>query len=303
MMPAKVHLKLGELNLEILPTEGGVLTNFKVFDLQFLAQTPWAGQSQKTLDIAEDEAAWVKKWRGGWQLCAPNVGDAKTSMSQRAFHGLASQSKWEVMSQDSSSVSLEWQDAEGVFKIQRKWKIEAENQISVSSAITNLTNEQQPIAIAEHLILGGDFLKPVSEGYPASLEYSPNANIAELDYSGKSTGISVPSTSVDSRWRSCTQGDEARVFSITDLDKSHISVEVAGVEVLLNWFGLSNALIWQEFGTTLEDPWLGEVFALGIEPTNIPHGAGADRVSGPFILGEEVLRWGVNVTVKNKEKK
>jgi hypothetical protein len=83
----------------------------------------------------------------------------------------------------------------------------------------------------------------------------------------------------------------AKVFALAHPQEKTISIEVGEWVARVEWEGLDHALIWQEFGTSTESPWNGEVFALGIEPTNVPHGLGANDSDGPFLSPGQTITW------------
>ena len=170
MTPSHLGLSAGDLAAELNAQQGGVLTSFKKSGFELLSKTPWADTVGSWDTPAKDEPTWVSRWRGGWQLCAPSTGEADPRSLEPAFHGAASQASWKVVSSDSLSATLEWHDAQGVFSITRRWVLEPPNRVRVETAMKNLSRESQRYGVAEHLILGSDFLEPCRRGLAAELD-------------------------------------------------------------------------------------------------------------------------------------
>jgi hypothetical protein len=299
---APIQLSVGQSSAQFLADEGGVLSSFSVAGFQVLARTPWAAKVSASEEPAPDEPTWVKRWRGGWQLCAPNTGEPVAGSSRPAFHGLASQASWQVIESSDQEVSFQWRDSDGLFWIKRAWKLHSDSEISVESELVNLSAQRQAIGVAEHLILGSDFLDPIKGGDLAKLDYCPQSEVLELDYDGSPTGVKIAKPSSLDDFTSLSKNQPARVFALTNSTTSEISVRLGSWRATVNWSGLSHALIWQEFGVSEVEPWNNQVFALGIEPTNIPHGAGANDQSGPFLEANEVMKWKVVLRIKQEEK-
>jgi galactose mutarotase-like enzyme len=299
-MNPSVILVAGNLQAEIIPEEGGVLSRLTSQGESFLTQTPWSSNVKPSVFPAPDEASWVNNWRGGWQLCAPNTGLPEINSASPAFHGAASQASWEVIEATQSSIGMRWVDSRGEMEIHRSWALFDSAKVVVSSVVTNHSDATQTIGVAEHLILGSDFLTPIKRGATANLAFSPEAEIIELDYSGAPTGKQLSGSESNSDWTNLTSDQPARVFALAKPKSRRISVELENWTAEITWEGLDHALVWQEFGTSKESPWNGEVFALGIEPTNIAHGLGTNADSGPFIQPGAQLRWSTSLQLTRK---
>lgn len=274
-----------------MPQVGGVLSSLKSGGFSFLAVTPWRGDVSFNRDPAPDEDIWVSRWIGGWQLCAPNTGLGGLSDSVPAFHGAASQDIWQVAEQTDSSLKLLWQSPDGTFAISRTWLLEAEQGVRVDTTMVNRASKSVHVGVAEHLILGTDFLLPITSGLQGQLEFSQDAEIVELDYSGAPAKAPTNSQELRNESELLSIEKPATVFGLSKPSLKSISVSVGPWRAQIGWDGLDHALIWKEFGYSQEAPWNGQVFALGIEPTNIPHGLGASETSGPFLESQSTLDW------------
>lgn len=289
-MATSVILLDGDSQLEIIPQEGAVLADFQIGGMSLLAQTPWAETVQPSQVPAADELAWVENWRGGWQLCAPNTGSATEQSAEPAFHGAASQATWKISEVNPDSLTLNWIDSRGEIELSRRWSVSA-GVVSAETSATNHSSHRKAVGFAEHLILGSGFLQPLKHGAVADLTFCPAATIVELDYSGAPfEAIGEPSLPA-LEYSRLSVAQPAKVFALANPKNKSISVEVGGWVAKIDWQGLDHALIWQEFATSTDAPWSSKVYALGIEPTNVAHGLGANDSVGPFLAAAETISW------------
>lgn len=288
-----VHLAHGAVSATVLPDEGGVLVDLLVQGRPALARTPWARAVAPAARPAPTEDEWVARWRGGWQLCFPTAGqpDPRAHPAQ-SFHGVASQAPWLLVSHSAVSAALGWNDREGLWA-ERLWRA-TEHGISVATRVGNDGTTTRALAIAEHLILGGDVLAA-----PLAVEVDDSTLLRPLDYSGLPAGHAAPwPGDAAERFTVIDEQTPARVAALQGVNR--VALSGPHVQVIVTWQGetLPHALLWQELGVSTEPPWNGEVMALGIEPTSTPHGAGTALDDGLVRLppGGE-LTWSVDLHV------
>jgi hypothetical protein len=298
MISQSIRLASRFLEAEVLPHRGGVLIDLNVQNQSMLTETNWAGEIPEYSSYAPDEKTWVERWMGGWQLCAPNAGSGAIDSPCPAFHGAASQDTWWVQGQTSSQVELVWESADQQIEIRRRWQLTEQLGVRVDTALTNRALHPVPVAVAEHLILGSDFLQPLSRGAMGALSYSPSVQIVELDYAGAPLGLVPTDQNSDPRFSQLSAINPATVFALSKPREKAISARVGDWEALIEWGGLEHALIWQEFGFSQEAPWLGQIYALGIEPTNVAHGQGANYQQGPMLEAGETKQWHTQLSFK-----
>ena len=299
-MAASVLLSLEASRAEILPHEGGVLARFLMQGHSLLANTPWADSIRRSPTIAPDEKTWVEQWRGGWHLCAPNTGSAGQGSASPAFHGAASQADWRVVASSETALELNWLDSKGEIELTRRWKLDEDGVVSTETSATNHSTEVRAVGFAEHLILGSDFLDSVKNGSTVFLDICPKASIVELDYSGAPTGKRASVPTCDPQFVELSIEQPAKVFAIADPERKSVTVQLEDWVAKVEWDGLDHALVWQEFGTSKEHPWNGQVFALGIEPTNVAHGLGANDLEGPFLQPGQTISWKTSLQITRK---
>jgi hypothetical protein len=293
---APVRLERGGISAVVLPDEGGVLVDLLVHGRPVLAATPWASTVEPSARPAASEAAWVERWRGGWQLCFPTAGQPNPSAEvAEGFHGAASQAPWLEVSCTADTVALGWADLDGL-SAERLWRL-TDRGAAVATRVHNGGDTTRVLVVAEHLILGGDVLAG-----PLSLEVPSATLLRPLDYAGLPEGapLAWPGNPAD-RWTVVDGATPARVTGLMGVQPQRIGARGDHVEVLVEWQGaaLPHALLWQELGVSTEQPWNGHVHALGIEPTSTPHGAGTALDSSLVRLAPGgTLEWGVSLGVQ-----
>ena len=291
-----VRLERGGISAIVLPDEGGVLAELLVHGRPVLAATPWASTVTPSARPAVSEAEWVERWRGGWQLCFPTAGQPNPGAAvAEGFHGTASQAPWLEVSRTTDTVALGWADRDGL-SAERLWRL-TDDGVAVATRAHNAGPESRVLVIAEHLILGGDVLAG-----PLSLDVPPTALLRPLDYAGLPEGSPVtwPGDPAE-RWNVVDRATPARVTGLMAVQPQRIGARGEHVEVLVEWHGpaLPHALLWEELGVSTEQPWNGQVHALGIEPTSTPHGAGTALDSSLVRLAPGgTLEWGVSLGVR-----
>lgn len=296
MINQSLRLASTFLEIKVLPQRGGVLLDLKIQDQSMLAKTNWADEIPQYSSYAPDENTWVERWMGGWQLCAPNAGSGAVDSPQPAFHGAASQDSWRVQAQTSSEAELVWESQDRQLIITRRITLTEQHGVRVDTSIANHSLQRVPVAVAEHLILGSDFLQPLSHGRKGTLSYSEGAEVIDLDYSGAPLGALSAHQKADLRFSELSAERPAAVFALSNLSQKAISATVGDWQARVSWDGLEHALIWQEFGFSQDAPWLGQIYALGIEPTNVAHGLGANPQRGPFLEAGETMKWNTELS-------
>ncbi len=294
-----IVLRSADARATIIPDEGGVATELIVAGAACLARTPWADRVSAHDEPAHDEAEWVRRWRGGWQLCFPTAGRAEPgSHPPQAFHGTASQASWVAAEVSDTHAALEWTDALGL-AARRDWMLRPEG-LDVTTRARNHGEISRTLSIAEHLVLGSEFVAPALTGAELSLEAPAGTLLAPLAYDGSPAGIPTPwPGDPDAPWDRIDATSPARVAALLAPKTRAITVAGPALTAIVTWDGLPHALLWEELAASSEHPWNGEVVALGIEPTSTPHGAGTGSGDGGEVTlapGEE-LTWSVSLRI------
>jgi galactose mutarotase-like enzyme len=297
VLPPPIVLSAGRVQAWVRASEGGVVDTLLVDGRPALARTPWADDVTPSAGAARTEVDWVMRWRGGWQLCFPTAGQADPGASPaQGFHGVASQAPWEVVEVAPDRVHLRWEDASGL-TAERTWRL-TEDGLEADTCAVNRGTAARAIAVAEHLVLGGDVLAPVLTGATLELAVPVGSMLAPLDYDGHPAGPPVPwPGDPGAPWQAVDAATPPRVAAIlggsaTGADPRQVTVHGDHVRATVTWSGLPHAVAWEEIGASADAPWNGAVVALGIEPTSTPHGAGTAAGHGLVTLAPgERLDW------------
>lgn len=232
----------------------------------FSAAPPRAGE------LTEDE--WTRSFRGGWQLAAPNAGEAcRVGHVHHGFHGAASVAAWTVAGAAVNRVVLDWQGHGLVARREIQVKADA---VRAETSWRCALSRPVPMVLTEHLTLGRELIVPavalsVAGGQVSELRAEPRTNGAP--------------------WPSCRLLD-GRVVNIDHLDVTRTSPAYAcvaqvdhgrasarnvstgaGVELTWDHTMLPHLWLWRESAKS-RGWWRGQTEILGLEPASVPHGAG-----------------------------
>ena len=291
----RLTLTNGELEIVILPDMGGAISEASYRGIQFMARPPRSAIQPIRLG---DEADWVRAWNGGWQPLLPNAGTQYLEGKYpQGFHGNASQVQWKVEDRTATEVLLAWHDEE--LQSYRSINISS-NQITVSGRLVNLSNEPRQFSLTEHLVFGDSLLTS-----QVKLDTNDQAQFMELSYDGTVKGaLFKPWSEVAaSDWSAVSRNTPARLGLIKDVGPMGVTATGELLEVRVTWDteNLPFVWVWEEMGSTQSEPWLGEYFCLGIEPSTTPHGAGLGeslRTGTVNVLGpKEKFHWWVTLMV------
>jgi len=281
-----------KLRLSVLPENGAAITDGQFLGQSFFAHPPYPSIRPKPLGTESD---WVAAWNGGWQPLLPNAGgEYLEGKYPQGFHGNASQAQWNVTEAKPHSISLNWSDEN--LQSERTVKI-SDNEINVSGSLVNLDGAPRPIIVTEHLILGSDFLNSAITLAPVG-----NAQFRELAYDGSTNGAEFApwESFAKDGWSKVDKHTPARMGVFSNI--SCIKVQNAEYEIEISWDAtkLPYLWIWEEMGRTIEHPWNGKYWALGIEPSNAADGVGLS--GGPALKLEvnEKIQWSVKLKIHER---
>ncbi|CAN2235350.1 hypothetical protein [Candidatus Planktophila versatilis] len=281
-----------KLSLSVLPENGAAITEGFFLGHSFLAKPPYPSIAPTPLGTESD---WVAAWNGGWQPLIPSAGgEYLQGRHPQGFHGNASQARWRVTGANSHSLSLNWADenleSERVINI-------SDHEINVECSLVNLDNLPRPVIVTEHLILGSDFLN--SE---ITLEPVGKAQFRELAYDGSANGAEFApwQSFAQDDWPKVNRNTPARMGVFSDTSCIKLCNDFYEIEISWDESKLPYLWIWEEMGQTIEHPWNGKFWALGIEPSTAADGVGLS--GGPALTLEvnEKFDWSVNLQIHER---
>jgi hypothetical protein len=271
-------LRSAELLVRLDPRHGGELLDLVDLETgrQLLGRPPFSSGEPLPGDL--DEETWTARYRGGWQLAAPNAGSpCEVDGAQHGFHGRASNDPWAVVSASESSCVLAW-SGHGL-RIERRLELDRDV-LGVSVEVTGVAAEA-PLVAVEHIALGPELFDPeVSIELPAGRAYE----LSEAD------GPPRPPTDAPAwpdallldgsrercdRWSVATP--RSRLLAVAELSEGHAVVRnVAtgqGLELVWEADWLRHLWLWHEL-RSYGGPWRGVAEVLVVEPASVPHSLG-----------------------------
>ena len=228
-----------------------------------------------------DEDTWTAAYRCGWQVAAPNAGNACGVRGDRhGFHGAASVGAWQVVEASTASASMRWH-GHGLVATRT---VTADGPGLISEMHWAAEAGPAPMVAVEHLVLGQRVLVPDTEiTLPGGRAWElSEANgpvrppckapvwpeLLLLDGSIE-RGDAFPADQVRSRFA---------VVADVPAGRAAVCSPTAGWEVGLEWDErtLPHVWVWHEMRAS-GGLWRGQAELLGIEPASVPHSLGLER--------------------------
>jgi hypothetical protein len=239
---------------------------------QLLGRPPFEPAPARAGDL--DEATWTASYRGGWQIVAPNAGNACAVAGVRhGFHGRASVDPWELLSQGEAAATLRWR-GHGL-ELERRIEV-TRRTITVGLSWTALAR-RTPLIALEHICFGTELLDPAVEIVAEARAHE----LSELD------GPALPPADAPDwpRSRLLDGGTElagswplarprARLTALTGWRHGCAELRNPGratsLRVAWDSSKLSAAWVWHEARASA-GPWRKQAELLGFEPASVPH--------------------------------
>lgn len=240
---------------------------------QLLGRPPFGAELPVPGDLDEDP--WTAAWRGGWQGCLPNAGNAcDVNGTRHGFHGRASNDPWQVDEASGTRCVASWK-GHGL-RAERRFEA-AGGGLGITTRVTAL-EEGTPLVALEHLSLGLELIEP---GVEITL---PAGRASELD---EQLGPALPPQDAP-EWPEIAlaggareRGDRfalaetrARVYVVRDVPEGRALVRNTGrdqaVEITWSADVLPHLLVWHEARGT-GGVWRNATEVLCIEPCSVPH--------------------------------
>lgn len=273
-----IELSSRELSLKLDPAHGAEileLTDLRT-GLQLLGRPLFEPSAPVSGDL--DEASWTASYRGGWQLLAPNAGNAcVVDGVTHGFHGRASVDPWSVVSCSGSRAELRW-SGHGL-ELTRAIELN-DDAVNVELSWTALSSPAPLIAV-EHIVIGQAMLQ-------SGCEIRADAAAHELS---ESSGPVQPPKRLP-RWPTMlSQGGKlSDSGTVRRLDPERAGLAVltgwaegaatlaspgVGVQLELRWdpSKLGAAWLWEEIRES-GGIWGGRTELLGFEVASVPHSLG-----------------------------
>lgn len=240
---------------------------------QLLGRPPFGAELPMPGDLEEDP--WTAAWRGGWQGCLPNAGNACTvDGSDHGFHGRASNDPWDVLASDAATCRVRWEG----HGLRAERRIEAAGGgLSIATTVTAVA-DGAPLVALEHLSLGLELIEPAVElTLPGGRASELDEQLGPLEPPGEAPpwpeiALAAGGTELGDQWD--LSEERGRVYVVRDVAEGHAVVRNAGrdQEVEITWTAdvLPHLLVWHEARAT-GGVWRHATEVLCLEPCSVPH--------------------------------
>jgi hypothetical protein len=284
-----IELSSGELALRLDPAHGAEV--LELVDLRFgtqlLGRPPFEPAPPRGGDL--DEQTWTAGYRGGWQIAAPNAGNACVVGGERhGFHGRASVDAWELLDCDHFSAVLRW----------RGHGLELTRRVTVSGRAVSAelswtaTGGPAPLVAVEHICFGRELLDPevqvltdarareLSEqpGPPQTPELCEQLGAPHAPEQGERwphSRLLTGEIEYAGSWQ--LKRDRARFTALTEftVGRAELRNVASGRAVRIEWDAakLPAAWLWHELRAT-GGVWRREAELMAFEPASVPHSLG-----------------------------
>ncbi len=295
LYPGAVAIRSGELEVEVTPAKGGDVVSIRRRGdgVEVLWSTPWGGRpGGQALPGGDDQAAWLERYPGGWQVLFPNAGEGGVHGGVRhVFHGEASLAPWAFeCASDGRAIEMALDCFSVPVALRRRVSV-AGDTLTVEERIANQGDAVVECVWAQHPGFGGDLLAGpgparidcgarrvrVDEAYdPPGNRLRPGAEGAWPYVAGQG------GDAVD--LREPLEGGSAFAY-LLDFDGSEgwasLRREDGALGVVLSWdLGVFPvAWLWEELGGSRGWPWFGRGRVVGLEPCTSWPGHGVADVA------------------------
>jgi hypothetical protein len=239
-----------------------------------LARAPFAAGAPLAGDL--DERAWTSRYRGGWQLAAPNAGErCVVRGAVHGFHGRASVSPWQVLDADDETATLTWTGHD--LSATRRIALHGD-QVVVDVRFTTSGADPVPMLAVEHLAFGVELLEPAVELELAGGVVRDHTTAEAARGAGAPWPVLRGDGGADQRIDRLALEDPAARFAVVEgLPEGRLTARNLrtghGAELRWDVEALPHLWFWQE-ARGPDQLWRGMGEILGLEPASVAHGAG-----------------------------
>ncbi len=273
-----ISLSSDALTITVDPSHGGEILSLVPRELgsDLLGHPPFTPKPPLGGDL--DEATWTARYRGGWQLAAPNAGaECVVAGARHGFHGRASVDPWSVVELEPDRVVLAW-SGHGV-ELRRTLAVDG---LSASAELewTAAGARAAPLVAVEHVALGRMLLDPEVEidAEADAREVSPTgAQGPQPDHASRWPDVRLLDGSTEAAGRWPLNVSRGRLIALTGLTQGVAEVRNPrkGLAVSFQWptATLPAAWVWHE-ARHRGGVWGHRAELLGFEPASVPHARG-----------------------------
>jgi galactose mutarotase-like enzyme len=245
---------------------------------QLLGRPPFGSDLPLAGDLDED--TWTARYRGGWQIVAPNAGNpCDVDGVRHGFHGRASNDPWSVEDVRDGEARLGW--AGHGLALTRTYALDDDALVVRTAA--RATGEEAAFVALEHVAMGLELLDP---GVAIDL---PDGEAYELDEAagppqppadaGRYPFVRLLDGSLERADRWELAEPRTRLFVVANVPEGRAVVRnpsrEQGLELLWDAEALPHIWVWHDVRTA-GGIWRGRNEVLTVEPASVPHSLGLD---------------------------
>jgi hypothetical protein len=241
-----------------------------------LGRSPFGPRPPRAGELDAD--SWEDRYRGGWQLVAPNTGNASVVDGvEHGFHGGASTARWSVEARSASSAELACEH--GGLRFERRLELR-DGRLRAETRVHALAGPR-PLVALEHVACGASVLAPgFTLSVPAGRAYEVDLRLGPTstpDAAPAFPGVLLLDGTTEDASSWPIGRPRSREYVVADVPEGVAEVRNAetGEGLRLRWdVGvLPHLWIWHEARAS-GGRWRGAAELLGIEPSIAPHQLG-----------------------------
>lgn len=273
------------LRVVVLAGKGGDVVEFlhKPSDMDFVWISP-DGLRAPGQGACDDVAVFLDGYEGGWQEVLPNGGAPSVYRGARfAQHGEVAGLPWdaEVVADDEQEVAvrLSVRARRMPLRVVKTFRVvSGVAELVVEEELANDSDVELDVMWGHHIVFGAPFLKPGHRiRVPGGARVVPHA--VPIGPGGRRVRAGGPH-----RWPHVpadgggtvdlsvvpARGEPSEIVYLTDLDEGRYEVvdPAGGPGLRVRWDAsvLPHLWLWQELGATVDHPWWGRAYVVGLEP-------------------------------------
>ncbi|GGV12956.1 hypothetical protein GCM10010182_36670 [Actinomadura cremea] len=276
------------LRVTVLAGKGGDVVEFlyKPRDMDFVWLSPDGLRDPR--DVAggagDDVAAFLDGYEGGWQEVLPNGGAPSVYRGARlAQHGEVAGLPWdaEIVADDPQEVAvrLSVRARRLPLRVVKTFRLAAgEGELTVEEELANESDVALDVMWGHHIVFGAPFLKPGHRiRVPGGARVVPHGTPIGPDGRRVRAGGPYPWPHVPAEGGGTVdlsvvpaRGEPSEIVYLTDLGEGRYEVvdPAGGPGLRVRWDAsvLPHLWMWQELGATVDHPWWGRAYVVGLEP-------------------------------------
>ncbi|MCG5218806.1 DUF4432 family protein [Streptosporangium soli] len=273
------------LRVTVLAGKGGDVVEFahKPTDTDFVWLSPQGLRAPHDVagGAADDEAAFIDHYEGGWQEVFPNGGAPSVYRGARlAQHGEVAGLPWAATivadSPEEVAVRLRVRARRLPFALEKTFRmVSGSPSVEIEGRVTNESGVALHAMWGHHIVFGAPFLRPGSRiRLPEGISVIPHPTAIHpagrrVLAGGPWTWPAVPAPGGGSTDLSVVpDGGPSDIVYLTGFTDGWYEVagETLGLRVAWDANVLPYLWMWQELGATEDYPWWGRARTIGLEP-------------------------------------